>query len=64
MSSILAFYLKPFRNGSQLKLSKTQIARNKKHFQTAVTSEEIIEKIPGWSHSLCLIELFLDVTNF
>jgi hypothetical protein len=33
------------------------------YFQTAVTSKRMIGKGPGWSHSLCLIKFFWDLTN-
>jgi hypothetical protein len=33
------------------------------YFQTAITSKQIIEKGPGWLHSLCLNKLFPDLTN-
>ena len=34
------------------------------HFQTALTSKRMIEKGPGWSHSLRLIKIFPDLINF
>jgi hypothetical protein len=34
------------------------------HFQTAVTSKQMIGKGFSWSHSLHLIKLFPDLTNF
>jgi hypothetical protein len=34
------------------------------HFQTAITSKKMTEKGLGWLHSLRLIELFADHTNF
>jgi hypothetical protein len=34
------------------------------HFQKPVTSKQMIGKGPRWSHSLCFIELFPDLTNF
>jgi hypothetical protein len=34
------------------------------YFQTAITSKQLIEKSPSWSHSLHLIEFFPDLTHF
>jgi hypothetical protein len=34
------------------------------YFQTSETSKRMIGKGPSWLHSLCLIEVFPDLTNF